>query len=118
MWFLRKIMKISYANRITNEGVLRRARMERELLSTIRKRQYRFLGHVTHKEKIEYLALRRMMEGKRSRGRQRITFLDTIRGAKEHIWLQTEHGRAVCVCTRTSCLERNDIRRMIHAWTQ
>ena len=39
MWFLRRILKISYTNRVSNEEVLRRASVRRELLHNISKRQ-------------------------------------------------------------------------------
>ncbi len=37
-----------------------------------------FLGHVIRREKIEHLCLTGMIEGRRSRGRQRKKFLDSI----------------------------------------
>ena len=46
MWFYRRMMKISWTNRVSNEMVLQRAGTERELLKMIRKRQLRYLGHV------------------------------------------------------------------------
>ena len=49
MWFLRRILKISRTDRMTNEDVLRRAGVNRSLLRTIRKRQLEFLGHVMRK---------------------------------------------------------------------
>ena len=47
-------------------------------MGAIRKRQMEFLGHVIRREKIEYLCLTGMIEGRRSRGRQRKKFLDSI----------------------------------------
>ena len=46
MWFLRRVMSISWTEHNSNEGVLRRAGTERILLNSIRKRQMEFSGHV------------------------------------------------------------------------
>ena len=78
MWFYRRMLKIPWTARVTNEEVLRRVNQKRSLLRTIRKRQIEFLGHVIRREKIEHLCLTGMIEGRRARGRQRKKFLDSI----------------------------------------
>ena len=78
MWFYRRMLKISWVDRISNEEVLRRVNMPRTMLKVIRKRQMNFLGHVIRKEKIEHLCLTGKVEGTRARGRQRIKYMDTI----------------------------------------
>ena len=54
---------------------LRRANTSRQLMLTIVTRQIRFVGHVIRKGKPECLTLTGKVEGKRARGRQRLTFL-------------------------------------------
>ena len=71
MWFLRRMFRIAWSDHVTNEEVLRRARRERSLMISIRKRQLQFLGHIMRKEGLENLTLTGRIEGKRSRGRQR-----------------------------------------------
>ena len=78
MWFYRRMLRISWTNRITNEEVLRRIGMQRTLVKEIRKRQLNFLGHILRKEKIEHLCLTGKIEGRRARGRQRKKYLDSI----------------------------------------
>ena len=73
--FYRRMLRISYMDRITNEEVLNQMGRNRELLDTIRERQLKFLGHQVRKEGIEMLALTGKVEGKRARGGQRLTFL-------------------------------------------
>ena len=75
MWFLRRIMKISWVDKISNDEVLLRANTTRQLVQTTITRQIRFDGHVIRKGKLEYLMLTGKIEGKRARGRQRLTFL-------------------------------------------
>ena len=50
MWFLRRMMKISWIKKVTNEDVLRRALTERQLMKQIVKRQCSFLGHILRKD--------------------------------------------------------------------
>ena len=78
MWFLRRMMKISWTKKITNEEVLRRAQTERQIMKQIVKRQCSFLGHVLRKRGIECQVVTGKVEGNRDRGRQRQTFLGWI----------------------------------------
>ena len=50
----------------------------RKLMSNIKRRQAEFLGHVMRKGKVEHLLTTGKIEGKRSRGRQRIKIQDGI----------------------------------------
>ena len=65
-------------HRVSNEGVLVLADEERTLMKAIRQRQLRFLGHTIHEESIEKLAIEGKVEGKRARGRQRLTYMDGL----------------------------------------
>ena len=47
-------------------------------MKTIRKRQIEFFGHVMRKELLEELMLIGRVNGKRSRGRQRLTYLESL----------------------------------------
>ena len=77
-WFLRRMFRISRMDHITNKEVLRRAGRERSLVKSIRKRQLQFLEHIMRKERLENLTLTGRIEGKRSRGRQRLTYLGSL----------------------------------------
>ena len=78
LWFYRRILRLSWTDRVSNEEVLRRVDQQRSLLKIIRRRQMEFLGHVIRREKLEHLSLTGMIEGRRVRGRQRKKFLDSI----------------------------------------
>ena len=78
MWFYRRMMKISWVDHVTNEEVSRKAGTERKIMKTIRKRLIEFLGHVTRKEGLEELMLTGRVNVKRSRGRQRLTYLESL----------------------------------------
>ena len=70
MWFLRRMMKISWMAKKSNDTVLKEAHTSRALVNKIQTRQTTFSGHVMRREKLEHLITTGMMEGKRSRGKQ------------------------------------------------
>ena len=74
MWSIRRMLRISWTEKKPNVNVLREENVQRSLLKTIRKRQMEFLGH----RGLEFLSLTGKVEGKRDRGKQRITFLDSL----------------------------------------
>ena len=58
--------------------ILNTASSTRKLMNNIKRRQAEFLGHVMRKGKLEHLLTTGKIEGKRSRGRQRIKIQDGI----------------------------------------
>ena len=46
MWFIRRMLRISWEEKKTNKAVLEEAGVKRSLMQTIRKRQLQFLGHI------------------------------------------------------------------------
>ena len=81
MWFLRRMLRISYLER----EVLERAGTARSLLKEARKRQAVFFGHVMRRKELEHLVTTGKIDGKRSRGRQREKILDSMT-----VWLQKD----------------------------
>ena len=69
MFFLRRVLWISYKDRVTNEEALRRCipNVDRTLVKDIVKRQMEFFGHVIRKEELENLVVTGFIEGKRGR---------------------------------------------------
>ena len=78
MWFYRRILRISYTRHITNDEVLNRIGTTRNLINTVRNRQMSFLGHVMRNKVIENLSISGKIEGKRCRGKQRITYAKSL----------------------------------------
>ena len=74
MWFLRRILKISWTEKKSNQEVLKMANTERSLIKTIRKRQMKFVGHINRRGGMEHLSL----TGKRGRGRRREMYVDSL----------------------------------------
>ena len=46
MWFLRRMLKIKWTDKVTNEDVLRRAGTGRWIMNTIAKGHTSFFGHI------------------------------------------------------------------------
>ena len=74
MWFLRRMLRIPWTARMTNERVLELAGVRRELMAEVRKRQLKVLGHMLRHDCLEKDVFLGKIEGRRDRGRQRITF--------------------------------------------
>ncbi|CAG9827720.1 unnamed protein product, partial [Diabrotica balteata] len=75
MWCYRRILKISWMDRKTNEQVLEQLGKQCEVLNSIKIRKLEFLGHIMRGKKYELL--RNIMQGKikgrRSVGRRKIS---------------------------------------------
>ena len=78
MWFYRRMLRVLWMDKLSDETVLERAETCRTLITTIKKRQMLFFGHVYRKEKLEYLVSIGKLEGKRARGRQRESYVASM----------------------------------------
>lgn len=81
MWCYRRMLRISWTQKVRNETVLQRVQMPRKLLQTIKKRKIEYLGHVLRHDRYALLQLIMMgkVEGKRRAGRKRKSWLRNIR---------------------------------------
>ena len=80
MWCWKRMLRISWTKKITNEKVLELAGNKRSLMETIRKRQLSFVGHIIRESSSERLCLEGKIEGRKARGRQRLTYLVSLAG--------------------------------------
>jgi len=96
MWFLRRLMKISWTEMKSNEVILKEAKARRTLINKIRKRHATFFGHVMRRGGLEHLVTTGKINGKRSRGRQRIKSLDNLT-----TWLRTSGNNATIRATES-----------------
>ena len=78
MWYYRIILRISYTQHVTNELVLERISAERQLIKTIRVQQMKFFGHIMRNKVVENTIVTGKIEGKRSQGKQRVTFTKSL----------------------------------------
>ena len=76
MWCWRKLLGVSWRDRVSDEEVLHRAQEKRMLIQTI-ERQKKWLGHIMrHDEGLMLRVIEGRIHGKKKRGRPRKGFLD------------------------------------------
>ena len=77
---LRKILRVPWTKKLTNEQVYFIAGTKQELLTHVKTRKLRYFGHVMRqqKESIENNLMTGLMEGERGRGRPRMAWIDNI----------------------------------------
>ena len=100
MWFLRRMLRIPWTARMTKEMVIELAGVGRDLMAEVRKRQLKVFGHKLRHDGLEKDVFLGKIEGRRARGRQRITFgsslIQDIPGemtAAELVRLAQDRGR-------------------------
>jgi len=78
---LRKLMRVSWTATITNEWVLNKAGVKRELLDTVKARKLAYYGHTMRKQGswMEKEIMQGTMPGARRRGRPRTAWIDNIK---------------------------------------
>ena len=69
MWFLRRMLRVPWTARKTNEEVLNEAGETTKLLTTTRRHQAKSFGHVMRRKQLEHLVITGKLNGKRCRGR-------------------------------------------------
>lgn len=81
MYIYRRILRISWVQRVSNVEVLNRMRKQKELMLTIKERKTRYIGHIMRGKKYELLRLiiEGKVQGKRSIGRRQNSWLKDIR---------------------------------------
>ena len=75
LWALRKMLKVSWKDKKTNEEVLKRANCKRSLRKNIIERKVKYLGHFLRRNGLQRQLLEATTEGPRKRGRPRHTWI-------------------------------------------
>ena len=92
MWVYRKMKRISWRDRITNDEVLKKVSAKRYVMSAIKLRKIAYFGHMVRRDNIQRVLLEGKIEGTRCRGRPRIEWTDNI---KE--WTKINHYNEMVV---------------------
>ena len=79
IWTYRKMLRLSYTKHKTIEEVLDMLSVEKLLLSNIFKRKCQYLGYLIRQNELKRHLLEGKINGKRSRGRPRIKWIDNIK---------------------------------------
>src|SRR6476469_8159018 len=78
MWVWRRMEKVSWMDRRTNEQVLSSMHEKNSLIKTIWDRKKNWIGHVARGNGLMKLVLEGRMEEKRPRGRPRMRMIDDV----------------------------------------
>uniref|UniRef100_A0A8D8Y176 Craniofacial development protein 2 n=3 Tax=Cacopsylla melanoneura TaxID=428564 RepID=A0A8D8Y176_9HEMI len=82
LWLYRRILKISWTQKVTNVTVLQRMKKTKELLNTVKCRKLQYLGHIMRnpaRYELLQLILQGKIDSKREPGRRRISWLANLR---------------------------------------
>ena len=78
MWTYRRMLKISWTDKITNEEVLDRINVETRLLAKIQSKKLKYFGHIIRHDSLQRTILDGKVNGTRGRGRPRTTWTTNI----------------------------------------
>jgi len=78
MWVWRRMLKIRWTEKKTNDEVLEMVQEERSMVKRIQQQQHNWLGHILRGDSLLKIALEGRMEGHRQRGRQRKKLIDWL----------------------------------------
>ena len=84
MWFYRRLLRISWTERRSNESILQELGRSRMLLSEINRRKLSYIGHVTRNKQTDLMkiALQGKTSSRRRRGRPAASYIGTLRSRK------------------------------------
>ena len=79
MWCWRQMLNIKLQDKVSNENVLTMANEEREMISVIRTRQKKWIGHIIRGDSLLKYVIEGRLAGKPKRGRRREEFLSYLK---------------------------------------
>jgi len=79
MWIWRRMERVSWKDKKTNEEVLNAVGEQRSIIETIIRRKKNWMGHILRGEGLLKYVMEGRMEGKRPRGRRRIGMIDDLK---------------------------------------
>ena len=88
LWAIRKMLKVSWKDKKTNEEVLKRANCQRTLKDNIVKRRARYLGHFLRRNGLQRQLLEATTEGIRRKGRPRHTWIHHVKEEMRMTYVQ------------------------------
>lgn len=77
-WCYRRMLKVSWRERWTNEEVFNKAEEERSFLRWIKRRRARLIGHIIRHDGMLKMIIEGVVEGKNLRGRPRLEYMKQL----------------------------------------
>ena len=83
MWFYRRLLRIKWTDKRTNDSVLDELSVNRQLLAEVDKRRLRYAGHANRNKHTDLMttALQGKTAGKRKRGRPPMSYIGNLKEA-------------------------------------
>ena len=95
MWVYRRVLKISWTEKITNEEVLRRMGTGREIVRQFKTRKLQYLGHLIRHNSSQIKLIEGKIEDRTSRGRPRNTWTTDITNTNGMKYYQLKRARKI-----------------------
>jgi len=90
IWIWRRMEKISWMDKVTNEDVLKKVNESKNMLNVIRQRKRKWIGHVLRHDEFLQDVFEGRMKGRSTRGRKRIQLLNDLADGKDYASLKRE----------------------------
>ena len=114
MWCYRRVLRITWMEKITNEEVLEKINCERWLINILESRKLKFIGHQLRKGyTLEKILLLGSVYGKRLRGSPKTRLSDKIKETCELTMVETEQKVQERTGWRRSVLRATAVRMMM-----
>lgn len=78
VWCWRRMLRVKWTDRVTNEEVFQRAEEERCLMNILKDRRHSWIGHIIRHNEFTLSILEGIVTGQRGRGRPRLQYLKQI----------------------------------------
>ena len=108
MWFLRRMLRVSWTEKRTNLEILNTASSTRKLLNNIKRRQAEFLGHVMRKGKLS----RAFVDNRKDRRKKKQRSSKNKNTRQYSSLAGKKHCGDVCGCKRSQKVESHDRLRL------
>ena len=78
MWIWRRMLKISWVDKVSNAVVLQKVQENKSMLDTVQHRKFRWIGHILRHDSLLRDIIECRMKGKVTRGRKRLQMLSDV----------------------------------------
>ena len=113
LWLYRRLLRVKWTDRRTNEGILNELGTTRKLLILIQRRKLKYVGHALRNERTDLMTtvLQGKVKGKRNRGRppaSRVKNITYISGKRlQEVTRLSQDLESWRQRVRTSCVTAN-----------
>lgn len=78
MWLWRRMLKISWVDKVSNAEVLQKVQENKSILDTVQHRKFRWIGHILRHDSLLRDVIKGRMKEKVTRGRKRLQMLSDV----------------------------------------